>query len=363
MPIYAKQSNIWYRGNSPTSNQIYAKWGGWWYPASFIYAKWGGGWYGTGYVGRPQAPQNFQITSGGDNFNWVSLAYWGPPAGSPWPDYYIVRMYNYYDQLLAEDRSDQPGWPYYATHHGGSYFVINQDTAYIFRVFSVNSAGESPAAGPIRYAIGHVQQTGQQAVYGWGGDYDSHPVVNDWSTNDPNHPPNNAVDFPSPSWPQTTWLSLPRGSPGYFEALRLQLSTQSWETRLSRVRMWLTWGRRLWVSVYIHGLGWLGGTNYPATNGGFWYDAPSRANYMHDYCHLSGVGVPANQEYSYNFLAEQGEYKAAQVFVLDLAIDQLDYVAGGYRGGFVECIFTLQDWGIQYYQTVVTVDQQNNYYW
>ena len=375
MPIFGRQSSTWYTATAPN---LYARQSGIWYGASYIFGRQSGTWYGTDYAGRPNSPQvaggwSGIIGSAADNFSQVSLGYWGPSGGTA-PSGFIHRMFNNTakpnDSVTGLLAKIGPGDPGYSA--GTCTFNVSPDTAYVFRVYSVNVAGESTGYLEARYAIGHGQQTYQQANYGWGAEYDVKSAVTDWSSDSGGqYGPNSATDWPASNWPTTIWLSAARASSNYAEALRLlpwgtkpDGSTVPGDAQLTAVRIWPSYGLRLWVGINQNNtatwFGNTGGLDSPSQ----WINYPAFAMFAHPYCHVTGIGVPANQEHQYR-PADEGIDSRQNNITVDIAVDQLQTVPGksGVYAALVEVIFRFRSWEIVSYSTVTSVSQQNNYYW
>ena len=361
MAIYAKQSDTWYTGNAPAQgggkNPIYAKWNGTWYAAAGMWVKWNGGWYGAGYAGQPGMCQNQTISSAADNFGQVAVGYWGPAGGAP-VSFYIVRMYDYYGNYITGNRSDTPG-----NQPGLHYFGVSPDTAYQFGVSAVNAAGEGPETPRIHYAIGHAQQTTQVGNYGWGPVYDTATVATLASSEmDGGHVANYACDWPDGNWPLTAWISAARPSASKFDSLRIYVEAgPPADARLYAVRMWPSYGTWILVSLWKEGVGYLGSDAY-LDNRTYWINEAAYQNFGNVIVHASAGGRPSNQEYVYYPANEGWDVRAGHMYV-ECHSGGMTYLNGGYRGGFMEIILQLQNWQIVSYTTVVTVNQQNCYYY
>jgi hypothetical protein len=386
MGIFAKQGGTWSTGNSPAGNQIYAKQNGTWYGAISVWAKQGGSWSSAGITSRPNSPQlagagtpqqwGSIIGSAADNFGQVGLGYWGP-SGGPAPTGYIHRMYNSSYQLLQQIG---PGDTGYAA--GNCTFNVSPNTAYVFRVYSVNAAGESAGYLEARYAIGHAQQTYQQANWGWGAEYDVGPNIFDWTSNAAGHEHYYAGDYPGNNCWGTSFLGAGRYGANNVDGVRMYPRNVDYngtavpgDALCRGVRVWPSYGKRIWVGIQNQANSspgqttnyWYNGTdamNQASYNpSGPWVDSEAYNKFAHMYCHVTGVGVPLNQEHHYRPYDEGIDIRRGNMTV-DVLIDQLDYVGGiGYTGGFVEIIFRFQSWTIVSYTTVTSVNQQNNYYW
>lgn len=364
MPMYGKQGGTWRLANSPASNQVFGKANGQWYAAKFIYGKMNGQWYNTGYLGRPDSPQlaggwGSIVTSAADNFSTVTLGYWGPSGGAP-PSGYIARMYNSGMGLLAEILPSTPGY-----QAGYASFNVSQNTSYIFRVYSVNAAGESVGYLEARYAIGHVQQTRQDPVNGWQNEYDWGVDVTAASTQKSDHLSGSAVDWkndPNGCW-GTFWMSEPRPAVWCMDGLRLypRPGPHPENTRLNGVRFWQAYGGSMFIGLWsdYNPGGWFGSNNTP-TDRGVWDNDDAYNTFAHPYA--TQVYTPQNQEYHYRPVDVGWDIRAGHMIV-DLVAWDLHQVGGAFYAGITEVIFRLSNYGVVGYTTVVTVNQQNNYPW
>jgi hypothetical protein len=374
--MYGRSASTWYRANSPASKLLWAKWGGSWVSAKAAYVKTGGAWVDTSITGLPNAPQlagtgqpnalTSLIGSAADNFSTVYIAYWGPSSG-PAPTGFIHRMYNSSYTLLQQIG---PGDAGYAA--GGVTFNVSPDTAYVFRVYSVNAAGESLGYLESRYAIGHTQLTHQQANYGWGADYNWATDCTFASSQIASREAYKAVDWKDNTdtclLPTSHWQSANRGANWQMEGLRLypRGGLDAVNARLSKIKYWPCFGSNVLIGLW-QGLpvgnpgGWKPGTeDYGRDDlASLWIDGTARSYLGHPYC-MSNSPASSGTQYTYDCA---GHDIRAGHMICDVVTWDLTQYGGVYIGGLYEVLFMFQNWEVQSYSTIVDRNQQNCYFW
>lgn len=149
MPVKIKTGGAWH--DVPTGG-FRIRSGGAWIGASKVKIKDAGVWKDSGYIGFPNPPQGFYVSSW--DFNQVTVNWSAPVAGGAPVDHYRVVMADSADNWMVADNTA-----------GGAYqFGVAQDYRVKFWVQSVSAAGlESGWVGPIKAQIGHTEINHQQA--------------------------------------------------------------------------------------------------------------------------------------------------------------------------------------------------------
>jgi hypothetical protein len=362
--LYGKTGGVWSQANVPVSKLLWVRWNGSWVAAKGAFVKSGGSWIDTGITGLPLSPQlptgqSALVTSAADNFTTVSLGYWGP-TGGPAPTGFIARMYNSSGGLLVEINPSTPGYS-----AGTASFSVSINTSYIFRVYSVNAAGESTGYLEARYAIGHPQQTRQDPVNGWQTEYDHGVEVTLASSQKSDHLSGGAADWkndPYNCW-LTTWMSEPRPAYWCMDALRFypKAGPNGDTTRLNGVRIWPSYGVQMFIGLWneYHPGGWLGSNTTP-NDAAVWYNPTAYNTFgTHKYHVHTGVGT---DEYHYRPIDYGFDVRAGHM-ICDIIMWDLPKLDAAWYAGIKEVIFRLSNYGVVGYTTVVTVAQQNNSYW